>query len=281
MNKPYIPQHTLLGKSSEAPEEYSPALLCPIPRSPSRQELGLDLDSLPFAGVDIWNAYELSWLDTRGKPEVAMARFQVPFDSPSIIESKSFKLYLNSLNQSRFDNRQQLADTLQKDLSSVAGAAVRVDIISLDDALSEGLDHLSGECLDSLSITVDDYLPNPGLLKTGGGEEVSEQLYSHLLRSSCPVTGQPDWGSMIIGYRGAAIDREGLLKYIISYRENNEFHEQCVERMFVDIMKQCQPSQLTVYARYLRRGGLDINPYRSTVEQSGAQQPDNYRLVRQ
>lgn len=276
MNERYIPQHTPLGQNSAAPAEYTPSLLCPIPRDPSRQELGLNVEALPFFGVDIWNAYELSWLDARGKPEVAMARFQVPFDSPAIIESKSLKLYLNSLNQNRFESLQVLADTLKKDLSAVAGAGVDVRVLSLDDAAKEEAASLSGECLDGLNITVDDYLPLPELL-SASGEVISERLYSHLLRSSCPVTGQPDWGSVIIEYQGAAIEREGLLKYIISYRENNEFHEQCVERMFVDIMQQCQPNQLTVYARYLRRGGLDINPYRSTVDQS----PDNIRLVRQ
>lgn len=277
MNKRYIPEHTPLGQASINASVYSPSLLCAIPRVHSREELGLDPGALPFNGVDIWNAYELSWLDMRGKPEVAMARIEVPFDSHAIVESKSLKLYLNSLNLSRFASRDELLKILETDLSRVAGAAVCVEICSLEASTLQGVSNLPGESLDNLSIEVDQYMPHSQFLKVVGGGEVSEQLYSHLLRSSCPVTGQPDWGSVLIEYRGGPIDREGLLKYIISYRENNEFHEQCVERMFVDILTQCKPIELTVYARYLRRGGLDINPYRSNVSKP----PENIRLVRQ
>jgi 7-cyano-7-deazaguanine reductase len=277
MNKPYVPEHTPLGKNSAMTSVYTPSLLCAIPRANTRRELGIEEGSLPFTGVDIWNSYELSWLDLFGKPLVAMAIFKVPADSPNIIESKSLKLYLNSLNLARFHDANTLKKTLQRDLSEVAGLPVTVDVIPLDVAYHVGVSAFEGICLDDLPVKTDVYLPQAGFLKADAAGEVSEVLYSHLLRSSCPVTGQPDWGSVMVSYRGPAIDREALLKYIISYRENNEFHEQCVERMFVDILARCRPVELSVYARYLRRGGLDINPYRSNTGEEAV----NLRLVRQ
>jgi len=227
--------------------------------------LGITAD-LPFAGVDIWNAYELSWLNLNGKPMVACAEFRVPADSENIIESKSFKLYLNSFNQTRLGGIAELSAVLTKDLSAAAGAPVQVEIACPDDwGLNYGIQNPAGECLDSLDISPDSYQPNSMLLKASEGESVTEELYSHLLRSRCPVTSQPDWASVEIAYSGPRIDREGLLAYLISFREHDDFHEQCVEQIFSDINRYCQPTSLRVYARYLRRGGLDINPWRSNV----------------
>lgn len=259
-------QGTPLGKVSDCPRQYAPQLLYPIPRQPARRQLGIEGQALPFFGEDIWNAYELSWLDPRGKPEVAQATFRVPADSPAIIESKSLKLYLNSLNQTPLQSRQHLLDLLQGDLSGAAGAPV---VVSLADSDTGSPETLPGTCLDSLDIEVDCYRVEP-LLLSAGGEEVTEQLHSHLLRSLCPVTGQPDWASVLVSYRGPAIDHAGLLRYLVSYRQHQAFHEQCVERMYLDIMERCNPPELSITARYLRRGGLDINPCRSSQPQSWA-----------
>jgi 7-cyano-7-deazaguanine reductase len=266
-------KHAPLGQATDYVCHYDPKQLYPIPRSENWREQGFDQS--PFRGCDLWNAYELSWLNSKGLPQVATAEFRVPCDSPNIIESKSFKLYLNSFNLSRFDSADQVRQHLIEDLSQAAGAPVTVVIESVDAAAK--IDQLQGECLDNQDVEIEHYQPEPLLLRTLSGEAVDETLYSHLLKSNCPVTGQPDWASIQIHYRGAPIDREGLLKYLISYREHGDFHEQCVEQIFVDIFKRCQPEQLTVYARYVRRGGLDINPFRSTEAFS----PDNLRLVRQ
>lgn len=250
---------TPLGKHTDYPQEYAPELLCPIPRQPSREKLGIGA-ALPFVGEDIWNAYELSWLNRQGKPVVAEATFRVPADSPAIIESKSLKLYLNSLNQSAYASMSQVENLLQGDLSRVAGSPVAV---SVRPSAIEPLQALPGVCLDTLDISVSDYQVNPAHLRASGAG-VEEQLHSHLMRSLCPVTGQPDWASVLVEYRGPAIDREGLLRYLVSYRQHQAFHEQCVEQMFVEISEACQPEFLSVAARYLRRGGLDINPVRSS-----------------
>lgn len=265
----------LLGKDVDYVDQYAPDLLFAIARKTSRDTLAIDKAKLPFQGVDIWNAYELSWLNAKGKPQVACAEFSIPCDSPHIIESKSFKLYLNSFNQTHFDDWLQVAAALEKDLSACAGASVSVLLRKVTDP-ALAVVALPGDCLDEIDIEVEHYEAAPALLSASGGV-VEEQLTSHLLRSLCPVTGQPDWGSLSIQYRGAKIDREGLLAYIIGYRQHQEYHEQCVERIFTDIMRQCAPQQLSVYARYVRRGGLDINPYRST----SGQVPKNTRLFRQ
>lgn len=264
---------TPLGKHSEYPQQYSPELLCPIARDQGRAALGINGDQLPFFGEDIWNAYELSWLDQRGKPVVAQATFRVPAESPAIIESKSLKLYLNSLNQTRLESREALHECLQRDLSRAAGAPVNVII---NDLAAGSLTDLPGDCLDSLDIEVTEYEVTPACLSATGAV-VEEQLHSHLLRSLCPVTGQPDWASIQIAYKGPAIDRSGLLRYLISYRQHQGFHEQCVEQIYMDIKHRCQPQSLMVKARYLRRGGLDINPCRSSDERFFA----NGRLLRQ
>jgi 7-cyano-7-deazaguanine reductase len=267
-----------LGKTVDYPDTYSPELLFPIARQTSRELLGISSASgtLPFSGVDIWNAYELSWLSVSGKPQLACAEFRFPCQSANIVESKSFKLYLNSFNQTRFNDPLKVQELLINDLSSCAGTKVEVKLHAVDNNPAYAVVDLSGICLDSLDVSMDSYSPDPTLLNTTD-ELADECLYSHLLRSLCPVTGQPDWGSVIIRYAGSSIDHSGLLKYLIGYRQHQEFHEQCVERIFVDIMAQCNPTKLSVYARYVRRGGLDINPFRSTGEEI----PENHRLIRQ
>ena len=259
------PEASPLGKAVAYAEHYDPALLFPIPRQGKRAEIGIAEGALPFVGEDIWNAYELSWLDPRGKPVVALAHFIVPATSPNLIESKSLKLYLNSFNQTRLAGVDELVATLTRDLSAAAGAPVLVHVAPLATRPQRPMGYPKGILLDGLEIDVDLYTPEPALLSADTSRApVTETLYSHLLKSNCLVTGQPDWAMLVVRYTGAPIDREGLLRYIISFRQHNEFHEQCVERVFVDILRQCRPSALSVFARYTRRGGLDINPYRRT-----------------
>lgn len=272
------PEQSPLGKTSAYEDRYNPELLFPIPRQGKRDEIGLT-DTLPFQGVDIWNAYELSWLNERGKPVVALAEFFIPADSPNIIESKSFKLYLNTFNQTRFESARTVQDHLSNDLSAAAGAAVRVTVVVLGQTgHSADIQSWDATCIDELDIEISAYQTKPSLLATEEGEEVHERLCSHLLKSNCLVTGQPDWGSVLIDYKGPKINHEALLAYLISFRQHNEFHEQCVERIFVDLMAMCHCRELTVYARYVRRGGLDINPFRSNIDSAF---PENERLVRQ
>lgn len=283
MSNHMTPNHTaadsLLGKTAAYRSHYAPELLFPIPRQGKRDELGLNR-RLPFFGVDIWNAYELSWLNLRGKPQVAIARITAPADCPNIIESKSFKLYLNSFNQTRLADTDALLALLQTDLSRGFGAPVHIALTMQADFGSLKMGELDGLLLDRLDLDIDNYSPQPELLKAAHGEAaVEEKLVSHLLKSNCLVTGQPDWGSVQIHYVGPQIDQESLLRYLIGFREHNEFHEQCVERIFVDILRQCAPQKLAVYARYTRRGGLDINPWRSNF--STAQKPPNLRGARQ
>ncbi len=267
-----------LGKTSAYQTHYAPELLFPIPRQQKREELGLT-GTLPFFGVDLWNAYELSWLNKRGKPQVAIATVTAPADSPNIIESKSFKLYLNSFNQTKLSNEEALLALLREDLSAGFGAPVHVALHLPENFDKLKMGELDGLLLDRLDIEIDSYSPAPQLLRAVQGEPpVSETLVSHLLKSNCLVTGQPDWASVQIQYVGDQINQEGLLKYLIGFREHNEFHEQCVERIFVDIMRQCAPARLAVYARYTRRGGLDINPFRSNYSSA---KPLNLRTARQ
>lgn len=264
-----------LGKETQYSNQYSPELLHPLPRLEGRKSLGLSEASLPFQGVDIWNAYEVSWLNSKGKPLVRLAEFRFPAESTHIIESKSFKLYLNSFNLTRFASEQQVREQIQLDLSAACGSQVAVSFFAVDAGLPP--QRLQGDCLDELDIEVHHYTPAPQLLTADAQQQVEETLVSHLLKSNCPVTGQPDWASVQISYRGPKLNREGLLAYLISYREKGDFHEHCVEEIFLDLMRVCQPEQLTVYARYLRRGGLDINPWRSTLSST----PGNLRLLRQ
>ncbi|QET02822.1 MULTISPECIES: NADPH-dependent 7-cyano-7-deazaguanine reductase QueF [Cupriavidus] len=274
------PEHSPLGKPSAYKTEYDPTLLFPISRQPKRTEIGLaEGRSLPFFGVDIWNAYELSWLNLKGKPQVALASFIIPSDTPNIVESKSFKLYLNSFNQSKIASPEAVQQLLHHDLSEATGGTVQVRLVTESDLGKQKMGELEGLLLDRLDIETDVYEPDPTLLSAAQDESpVEESLVSHLLKSNCLVTGQPDWGSVQIRYVGAPIDQEGLLKYLISFRNHNEFHEQCVERIFTDIQRQCKPVKLAVYARYTRRGGLDINPFRTNFNTPW---PDNRRNSRQ
>ena len=269
-------QASTLGKTVDYADHYDASRLFPIARAAKRSELGITAP-LPFSGVDIWNAWELSWLDPRGKPNVAIAEIRVPADSPCIIESKSFKLYLNGFNQERLDSREALRVRIEADLSQAAGAPVSVRLKSLDEAAAEPMAEPPGFCIDALDIDIDCYgPPRPDFLRAGG-DAIDERLVSCLLKSNCPVTGQPDWATVEISYRGPRIDRAGLLRYLVSFRRHDDFHEQCVERIFVDLMRRCAPEHLTVQARYTRRGGLDINPWRSTLPGG----PGNVRGARQ
>lgn len=270
-----------LGKTSENPNIYSPEILFPIPRSENRQTLGLaDSNKLPFFGVDIWNAYEISWLGMTGKPEVAIAQIQTPAESPFIFESKSLKLYLNSLNHSRFASIEEVQSIITEDLSKASGAKVSVKLSGPELWSKLKFKEFEGKLLDRLNLEID---PNSGpdkswLSAKEDESPIEETLISNLLRSNCPVTGQPDWASVQIHYVGPEINEEGLLRYLIAFRQHQEFHEHCVEKIFCDIKAMCKPSKLSVYARYTRRGGIDINPFRTDFN---APWPENIRQARQ
>lgn len=268
---------SLLGQAVAYRDTYAPELLFPIERQLKRDELGIAAGALPFVGEDLWNAYELSWLDARGKPVVALGEFRVPADSLRLIESKSLKLYLNAFNQQRMTSVDEVQSRIAGDLSAAAGAEVGVVLMPLATRPHRRSAYPQGECLDALDIEIDTYQPAPELLRAPGAV-VEETLYSHLLKSNCLVTGQPDWGMLVVRYRGPAIDREGLLRYVVSFRAHNEFHEQCVERVFCDLMARCRPQELAVWARYTRRGGLDINPFRAS---HAGLRPDEAMEVRQ
>lgn len=283
-NKPlYDQDQTLknlsLGKKTEYKSSYDPALLQAVPRSLNRDELQLSEDNLPFYGLDLWNIYELSWLNSKGKPVVATGVVKVPFDSKNLIESKSFKLYLNSFNQSKFASVDAVQKVLMTDLSNCADKEVSVELNTDLDNFSDQLGTFTGQCLDALDIEIDTYqLSTHYLQDLCSQEQVTETLYSHLLKSNCLITSQPDWASIEISYTGKKIDAEKLLRYLISFRQHNEFHEQCVERIYCDIMEFGQIDSLCVYARYTRRGGLDINPLRTTER---INMINNLRLLRQ
>jgi len=274
-SSPSLPANLTLGQKVDYIEQYTPELLQGVPRSLSREQIGVS-QPLPFGGVDIWNGYELSWLNPKGKPQVAILQCQVPIDSQNLIESKSFKLYLNSFNQSVFGSADEVARHLSQDLSACAQAPVKVQLFGAGQFGALHLGELDGTVIDDLDIEINTYEPSPELLTTGE-QQVSETLVSHLLKSNCLITSQPDWASVQIHYEGAAIDHAGLLAYLISFRQHNEFHEQCIERIFCDLMNRCKPHKLAVYARYTRRGGLDINPLRANFDFNVS----NNRLARQ
>ena len=270
-----------LGQATPYPHQYDASLLFPIPRSENRLKLDITPNqALPFVGVDIWNAFELSWLNKRGKPQIAIAEFQVPADSPNMIESKSFKLYLNSFNSARFDDEAEVRERLITDLSAVAGSKISTRLNATEAIAKRGMQEMSGVLMDRLDIEIDPSLSaDPSLLEVNESFGPIEQcLVSHLLKSNCPVTGQPDWASIQIRYQGRPILEEGLLRYLIGFRQLGEFHEHCVETIFTDIKRQCKPEKLSVYARYTRRGGLDINPFRTD---HNAPWPENTRHARQ
>lgn len=269
-----------LGKEITYPNQYSPELLFPIARSESRKNLCFS-QTLPFIGVDIWNAYELSWLGAKGKPEVAIAQIQIPASSPNIIESKSFKLYLNSLNYARFESVNALSLTLEADISKVIGAKIQIQLFVPKDWESlQSHPTFIGKCLDRLDLEIDPNIkPDDITIQTDlKAAQVEESLFTNLLRSNCPVTGQPDWATLLIHYKGSPIHEASLLSYLVAYRNHQEFHEHCVEKIFCDILQACKPSELSVYARYTRRGGLDINPFRTNFN---APWPTNIKLARQ
>jgi 7-cyano-7-deazaguanine reductase len=274
-----------LGKPSTYPDRYDPTLLFPLPRGDKRREIGV-LAAPPFFGADLWTSFELSWLNPRGKPQVAIAHVTVPCETSNIIESKSFKLYLGSYTNTTFADVSELQGRLRADLNEAlwrgapamqSGVGVKIVLPEMFDR--EPIHELDGLSLDRLDIECTRYSPAPDLLRANGEEQpVTEVLTSNLLKSNCLVTGQPDWGSVQIAYSGPQIDQEGLLQYLVSFRNHNEFHEQCVERIFMDIRARCQPTKLAVYARYTRRGGLDINPFRTSYPQA---LPKNVRTARQ
>jgi len=274
-----VPSHTLLGRNVDSQPAYSPKILMPIARSLTRASLGISAE-LPFVGSDRWTGYELSWLEPGGKPRVAVLRVVVPAHSPNLIESKSFKLYLNSLARAHFDHAEALAKCIRADLSAAASASVAVEVLEPSAWSLLAPQELPGYCIDGLTLgLVHDGVLHPEVLACDRhAAVVDESLHSHLLKSNCPVTGQPDWGSVLIRYRGAPIERTGLLRYLLSFREICEFHEHCVERIFVDLTARCAPQWLSVEARYTRRGGLDINPCRAS---SGAAIAPDRRQWRQ
>jgi len=267
-----------LGRAIPFPEQYSPELLFEVSREEQRQRLGLGAD-LPFHGTDVWNAWELSWLDHDGKPRCAAAEIRVPADSANIIESKSLKLYLNCFAMTHYATQDDVRETIEQDLSDCAGADVEVVLQGSGDAESTRIVRPPGDSLDAARIKCEfqGAEPDAALLQADPADTVAEELHSDLLRSLCPVTSQPDLGSVLVSYTGPRIDREGLLRYIVSYRQHEDFHESCVEKMFIDILARCRPEQLTVYARYNRRGGIDINPFRTNFEDEAT----NIRLWRQ
>lgn len=271
--------HTELGQKSQYDSTYNPARLYAIPRAAKRKEIGIITKEPPFYGYDCWNHYEVSWLNEKGKPMVAIAEIFYDCSTPYLIESKSLKLYFNSFNNTKFNSITDVENTVSKDLQACVEGEVLVAIYPLSHGKYSAVQQsFTGECLDDLDVVCSIYTVEPGFLLVSD-EITEEMLYSNLLKSNCLVTNQPDWGSVQIEYKGKKIDREGLLKYLISFRNHNEFHEQCIERIFVDIMRFCQPESLTVYGRYTRRGGLDINPYRSTAKPIMDEM--NVRLVRQ
>ena len=267
-----------LGKSTDDRDTYDASLLQGVPRSLNRDPLGLRADALPFVGGDIWTLYELSWLNARGLPQVAVGQVELDHASLNLVESKSFKLYLNSFNQTKFTSLEEVQHTLERDLRACAQGNVTVALYRLNELEGQPVAHFNGTCIDDQDIEVDNYEFSAGYLENAAsGKIVEETLVSHLLKSNCLITHQPDWGSVQIQYRGPKIDREKLLRYLVSFRHHNEFHEQCVERIFSDIQRFCQPETLSVYARYTRRGGLDINPWRTNTDFV----PATGRLVRQ
>ena len=267
-----------LGQKTEYASQYDRTLLQPVPRALNRDGLGITQNQPFTIGADIWTAYEISWLNEKGLPQVAIADIYLDYQSQNLIESKSFKLYLNSFNQSKFADVNAVQQTMQRDLSECAQGDVTVRLNSVAVYDSQKIDHLQGDCIDEQDIEITSYEFNADWLKDCVSDKiVEEKLVSHLLKSNCLITNQPDWGTLHIHYIGKKINHEKLLRYVVSFRQHNEFHEQCVERIFCNLMHYAKPEKLTVYARYTRRGGLDINPFRSNFENL----PENLRLARQ
>ena len=256
---------------------YTPSLLESIPRQKQRQTLGIAEGTLPFKGQDIWNAYEFTWLNQTGKPEVAVLQLRVPSESSHLIESKSLKLYLGSFSNTAFADRAEVLRALESDLTLATQAPVGVVLCAPDQVQQQGIGQLIGTNLDLQDIEINEYLWNPALLVLESAVARRESVYTHLFKSLCPMTGQPDFASILVQYNGNSISHEGLLRYLVSFREHAEFAEQVTERIFVDIMNRCAPERLAVSARYTRRGGIDINAYRSL----DGEPPAEVRLWRQ
>lgn len=269
--------NSILGKNSAYKDKYDKTLLFKIPRSNNRNELRIDNNKLPFYGIDIWNAYELSWLNKKGKPCVAIGVFYVPVDSDNIVESKSFKLYLNSFNNYVVDSIKELEKIILEDLSDAVNAKVSGKLLPIDTRIEFGKPNSIN--IDYLDIECEKYGPPDNNLIEYEDILVEEEINSNLLKSNCLVTGQPDWGTIIINYKGKKLKHESILKYLVSFRNYNEFAEQCAERIFMDIKKSINPEFLSIYIVYTRRGGIDICPYRST--DSNYTLPNNARLIRQ
>jgi len=265
-----------LGHATPYPDAYDAGLLFAVARAPQRREIGLG-ESLPFTGVDVWTAYELTWLDLHGKPQVAIATLVVPASTPALVESKSVKLYLGAFAQTPFDGVADVQATITRDLSHATGGTVQVVLDTVMGAVSKRAGELDGESLDGLQVAIQRYHPAPEQL-AADGPVVEESLKTDLFRSLCPITRQPDFASVQIAYRGPAIDRAALLRYLVSFRCHPGFHEHCVERIFVDVLARCRCETLSVYARFTRRGGVDINPFRTNA---APRTPPNLRTARQ
>jgi 7-cyano-7-deazaguanine reductase len=270
-----IPEGSPLGRATDYPERYDASLLYPIARAVEREPLGVRTP-LPFSGADLWTAYELSWLDQSRRPQIAIGRFRVPADSPSIVESKSLKLYLGSFAQESIGNAGEVGRRIADDLRRACGAPVDVELVPASRFATLPVAELSGESVDALDVSIAAHAPDAAVLRADT-VIAEESLRSALFRSRCPVTGQPDFGDVLIRYRGRRIDRASLLRYVVSFRTHAAFHESCVERIFLDINQRCAPERLTVYARFTRRGGIDINPFRSNFETA----PSDVRTPRQ
>lgn len=267
-----------LGQATTYSEHYDPTLLQPVPRQLNRDQLGITAQQPFNQGADIWTAYEVSWLNSKGLPQIAIADIDIDYRSKNLIESKSFKLYLNSFNQTKFTHFNEIQRILQQDLSQYAQGEVKVQLNAIHFYRTSLINELQGDCIDEQDIEITNYQFNADILANCTENKLTEEyLVSHLLKSNCLITNQPDWGTVQIHYIGQKINREKLLRYLISFRQHNEFHEQCVERIFCDLMHYAKPEKLSVYARYTRRGGLDINPFRSNFEST----PENLRLARQ
>lgn len=268
-----------LGLITPYPNKYSPELLFAIPRQDSRNSLGLSSEKLPFMGYDVWRAYELSWLNSKGKPVAAIGEFIIPCESSNIVESKSLKLYLNSMNQTRFSDMASVEQSITQDLNRIVNAKVNVRLKPVASHKELDVAKPPGICIDDIDIDVTCYQPSPHFLKPDRNEIISETLHSELFKSNCPVTSQPDWGTVVINYRGSAIDHAGLLAYLISFRSHEGFHEDCTERIYLDLRERCAMQSLRISINFLRRGGIEINPVRfCTTNQTNFYLP---RFIRQ
>lgn len=253
-----------LGQKSAYPKNYDPKQLFAVERSLQRKSMGLDCSAMSH-GLDQWVAYELSWLDSFGKPKKAIAQFLVPSSSLFLAESKSVKLYLNSLNFEKFAHENEVKKLIEKDLFAICQAEIKVELNppQLESTQNTLADYF---CLDDLPVQISSYQREPRFLaKVKKEEQTHEKLCSHLFKSHCLVTGQPDWGSIFIEYSGAKINHEGLLRYLVSYNQHVGFSENCIEQIFCDLWA-LGLDKLMVFGRFTRRGGIEINPYRASFK---------------